>query len=62
MIQGDPLDEIKFSLPEAHKRALKRACFVDDITMAQFLRKQIRDYLRGHPDRKARELSQLPDL
>jgi hypothetical protein len=48
MIINDPLDSIKFVLPEAEKQALKRACFIDDITMAQFLRKKIREYILQH--------------
>lgn len=62
MIHLDPLDTIKFSLPEGEKMALKRACFVDDTTMAQFLRRSIRAYLKDHPDPKVQELAFKSDL
>lgn len=55
MIILDPLDSIKFTLPEAEKQALKRACFVDDTTMAQFLRRSIRNYLKDHPDARVQD-------
>lgn len=44
----DPLDEIKFDLPEQDKAAFKRACFVTDTTMARELRRFVRWYIRHH--------------
>jgi hypothetical protein len=43
----DPLDEIKFDLPEKDKAEFKRACFMADTTMAQELRRFIRWYTRA---------------
>ncbi len=56
MIIAGPLDSIKITLPDYHKQALKRACFVDDTTMAQFLRKAIRDYIKEHSDHKVQSI------
>lgn len=56
MVILGPLDEIKITLPDYYKQAFKRACFVDDTTMAQFLRKAIRDYIKDHPDFKVRAI------
>lgn len=56
MVIVGPLDSIKITLPDYYKQALKRACFVDDTTMAQFLRKAIRDYIKDHSDHKVQSI------
>lgn len=44
----DPLDEIKFDLPEQDKAQFKRTCFMSDTTMAQELRRFVRWYIRNY--------------
>lgn len=44
----DPLDEIKFDLPENDKAQFKRCCFMADTTMAQELRRFVRWYIRNY--------------
>jgi hypothetical protein len=56
-----PLDTIKLVLPQDEKKALKRACFVDDTTMAQFIRKAIRSYIYNHPDPKVLQILAKPE-
>lgn len=47
MVILDPLDEIKFLLPDQEKVAFKRACFMSDTTMARELRRFVREYIHG---------------
>ena len=60
MRYNEPLDKLQFTLTESEKQGFKRACRLNDVTMAQCLRKYIKNYIRTHYDDQVR--GTYPDL